>query len=230
MTQPDDTPRDTAHEAEPTPNDDAARADSAGDTSTDTDSESERRSVTDELKATARKVWLAGLGALSVAEAEGTRVFNKLVENGEDFERRNRPKVDEMKARAERAREKASDKIRSLEKKVENAVSSKLQGAGMAAQEQVDELRARIADLEAALSRMTGSDDDAESTDDAASGDAASGDTPSGSAPSGNASSEAAAGADAPRPDATTGSDTGGDAPPPASDAGSNDPDDDRPV
>jgi hypothetical protein len=58
------------------------------------EAEPSRRSVTDDLKHSARKIWLAGLGALSIAEREGTKTFNSLVEHGEHFEERSRPHVE----------------------------------------------------------------------------------------------------------------------------------------
>jgi len=161
---PTDDPQQSADEPQTDENDavDAAENTEADASGAAHDNEGNRtRSVADDVKATARKVWLAGLGALSVAEAEGTKVFNKLVEQGEQFEDRSKPKVEELKARAARTREKTSDKIRSLEKRVETAVSSRLQGAGMAAQAQVDDLQARIAELEAALTRVIGQESEA---------------------------------------------------------------------
>ena len=41
-----------------------------------------------EIRETTHKVWLAGLGALSVAEEEGTKLFSNLVDKGRKFEKK----------------------------------------------------------------------------------------------------------------------------------------------
>ena len=46
-----------------------------------------KRNVQDELKDSAHKVWLAGLGALATAEEEGTKLFNALVKKGEGYDK-----------------------------------------------------------------------------------------------------------------------------------------------
>ena len=111
---PTDDPQQPAVEPQADEGDASADIGSAAPDSAQDHEGSRPRSVADDFKATARKVWLAGLGALSVAEAEGTKVFNKLVEQGEQFEDRSKPKVEELKARAARTRDKASEKITQL--------------------------------------------------------------------------------------------------------------------
>lgn len=46
------------------------------------------RTVPREARESAQKIWLAGLGALAVAEEEGGRLFDRLVEKGLELERR----------------------------------------------------------------------------------------------------------------------------------------------
>ena len=48
---------------------------------------SEKKSP-NELKESVHKIWLAGLGAMSVAEQEGSKLFKNLVEKGEQYESR----------------------------------------------------------------------------------------------------------------------------------------------
>lgn len=127
------------------------------------ESDEARRSVTDDLKQSARKIWLAGLGALSIAEREGTKAFNALVEHGENFEERSRPHVEDLKARAKKARDEASEKLRAVEQKVAARIQ---QGTGVAGQRQVDELKQRIADLEAALERLMRSESEGPADDE----------------------------------------------------------------
>ena len=49
-----------------------------------------KRTLQDELKDSAHRIWLAGLGALAAAEEEGVKVFSRLVDRGRDVESRTR--------------------------------------------------------------------------------------------------------------------------------------------
>jgi poly(hydroxyalkanoate) granule-associated protein len=44
------------------------------------------KSWQDEVRESAHKIWLAGLGALAVAEQEGSKLFSELVQQGEKYE------------------------------------------------------------------------------------------------------------------------------------------------
>ena len=73
-----------------------------------------KSSRTAEVRESAQKIWLAGLGALSVAETEGTKLFKDLVKKGEGFEKRGKRRAssngrqgkveDEGRGRARRRR------------------------------------------------------------------------------------------------------------------------------
>lgn len=69
------------------------------------------KDLTSEVKDATRKVWLAGLGALSAAEEEGSKVFKTLVKRGTEFERRNRPKVKSTVKSARGKAKKVWDKV-----------------------------------------------------------------------------------------------------------------------
>ena len=46
-----------------------------------------KKSMQEDFKDSAGKIWLAGLGAFALAEEEGGKMFKKLVARGEDFEK-----------------------------------------------------------------------------------------------------------------------------------------------
>lgn len=50
----------------------------------------ENEKLADAVLASAQQIWQAGLGAFAVAEAEGGKVFNKLVKEGVDIQKRTR--------------------------------------------------------------------------------------------------------------------------------------------
>ena len=63
-------------------------------------SETPERSLQDDLKDTAHRIWLAGLGALAAAEEEGSKLFSRLVDRGRDVESRGKVEVDKVVDRA----------------------------------------------------------------------------------------------------------------------------------
>ena len=65
------------------------------------------KNLQDELKESARRVWLAGLGALAAAGEEGSKMFSRLVERGRDYEGKGRTTVNEQVNRATSAAEMA---------------------------------------------------------------------------------------------------------------------------
>jgi poly(hydroxyalkanoate) granule-associated protein len=60
-----------------------------------------------DVRESARKIWLAGLGALSVAEEEGSKLFKTLVAQGEKYEGESREAFRNAKKSASQVTEKA---------------------------------------------------------------------------------------------------------------------------
>jgi len=56
-----------------------------------------------DVRESAHKIWLAGLGALAVTEEEGSKLFKTLVQQGERFETENKAKLKEAKKSADQA-------------------------------------------------------------------------------------------------------------------------------
>ena len=131
-------------------------------TKSKTDSTSESRTFQDELKESAHKIWLAGLGALSTAEEEGSKLFKGLVERGEQYENRGRErweevrddvkeKVDEATGKAKKEADQVREKV---EERVEEAVSGALKRAGVPTRDEIATLTKRVDELIATVEKM----------------------------------------------------------------------------
>src|SRR4051812_20838453 len=72
----------------------------------------------DDVREGAHKIWLAGLGALALAEQEGSKLFGELVQRGERYEADVKPKVKEAVSNAQSA---ATDVTAQAKKVAESA-------------------------------------------------------------------------------------------------------------
>ena len=83
------------------------------------------KDVQDKVKETAHKIWLAGLGAFSMAEQEGGKLYRSLIKKGEQYEEIGKERFDKVRdkveAFAETARDKAGEVAGEVEKRAGKA-------------------------------------------------------------------------------------------------------------
>ncbi|MDA8016882.1 MAG: phasin family protein [Thermoanaerobaculia bacterium] len=104
-----------------------------------------------ELKESASKIWLAGLGALQSAEEEGSKLFRSLVEKGEEYESKGRERVetvkDDLGKRVSGARDRASGTVGKIEEHLDEAVSGALKRFGVPTRDEIGTLTKRVEEL-----------------------------------------------------------------------------------
>lgn len=69
------------------------------------------KAATKQVKDTANKVWLAGLGAVAMAEEEGGKLFKGLVGKGKEFEATGREKLEQAQKTVESMAGAAKEKV-----------------------------------------------------------------------------------------------------------------------
>lgn len=114
------------------------------------------------LGESAQQVWLAGVGALARAQAEGSKLFETLAREGAELEqstRRNtRQRVEAMReaveASVDQARERATDTWGRLEKVFEQRVQQALRRLDVPAREDMTSLIERVEELNAQLREL----------------------------------------------------------------------------
>ena len=107
----------------------------------------------------AHQIWLAGLGAVAQAQAQGSKAFETLVNDGLTFQRKGqeeaRQRFEEATARltrmAEGLGEQTAGRMDKLEHVFEERVARALHRLGMPTLQDMADLQARVADLEARL-------------------------------------------------------------------------------
>jgi poly(hydroxyalkanoate) granule-associated protein len=115
------------------------------------DTTNQDKTLQDDLKESAHRIWLAGLGALAAAEQEGTKVFNRLVERGRDFESKGR---DEAKEQFDKARAKAESTWSDVGTKVDEAVAGALHRLGVPTRDEIRNLTQKVEELTAKVETL----------------------------------------------------------------------------
>ena len=109
------------------------------------------KDLTGEMTEAARRIWLAGLGALAAAEEEGSKLFKTLVDRGEEFEKRTRPKV-------RRTVEKAGGKVKDAWEKVGTSFDERVAGVlkrlGVPTRRDLDRLTGQVERLGVAVEKL----------------------------------------------------------------------------
>ncbi len=102
------------------------------------------KNLQDELKESAHRIWLAGLGALAAAGDEGTKMFDRLVDRGRDYEARGR---DEARKQYEEAKSSAEDTWKNWADKLDESVTKALHRMGVPSREEIHNLTRRVEEL-----------------------------------------------------------------------------------
>src|ERR1700760_2662544 len=102
------------------------------------------KKLQDELMEPAHGIWLGGLGALATAEAEGTKMFSRLVERGKDVEARGKDAAadlkEQAKSRVEDAKTQAGNAWSGLGDKVDETLTNALHRMGVPTREEIRSL------------------------------------------------------------------------------------------
>ncbi|MEO8855755.1 MAG: phasin family protein [Burkholderiaceae bacterium] len=122
-----------------------------------------REPLKDSVRDSAQQIWQAGLGAFAKAQAEGTRAFEALVKEGSQFQRKTQSAAEEkmseaasrMSSMASDLSSRASGHWGKLEDIFEDRVARALNKLGVPSAKEVEDLKARMAELDKAVKRQS---------------------------------------------------------------------------
>jgi len=128
----------------------------------DAEQGSGRQDLPKSVLESSRQIWLAGLGAFSRAQAEGMKVFESLVKQGEAVEATTRRAASETAAAARDAAQAKAKEVQQLaggtwdklEKVFEDRVARALSRLGVHTQSDVDRLSERVDALAEAVNQL----------------------------------------------------------------------------
>ncbi len=96
----------------------------------------------------ANEIWLAGLGALSAVEEEGSKLFKSLVERGTTYEKKRKEQMDklwkEVSDKYEKAEDKFEDSFDKAEERIENRMKSIISGLGIPSRKEIQDLSNKV--------------------------------------------------------------------------------------
>lgn len=108
-----------------------------------------------EISESVHRVWLAGLGALSAAEDEGTKLFNALVSRGQKYERTMKKPVDkaagEVKRKVKDVRGRAGKTVKKIERAFDEQIDSALRRIGVPTRKEIAALSRKVEKLTQAI-------------------------------------------------------------------------------
>ena len=110
-----------------------------------------KKDLQTEVKDSAHQIFLAGLGALALAEEEGSRLFKTLVEKGEGFEKRGKKQFDKVSKSVEGQFDSALDQAEGawgkLGRSFDERVAGALQRLGVPSRMEIQKLTKRVEQL-----------------------------------------------------------------------------------
>lgn len=121
--------------------------------------------ILNDVKAYARKIWLAGLGAYNKAGQDSAEIFKDLVRAGESIEKKGKKlvtqqvdaansQIDSVKSSVNGVKEKVEVQLDKIEQSFDSRVASALNRLGIPSHQDVTELSARLDQLSAVLEQV----------------------------------------------------------------------------
>jgi poly(hydroxyalkanoate) granule-associated protein len=124
----------------------------------------EDKQLASAVRTSAHQIWQAGLGAFAKAQEEGGRVFNKLVQEGTDLQKRTRSMAEDKVSEvtdtvtkvADGVSKQASGSWDKLEQVFEDRVARALSTIGVPTQKDIQALTKRVEQLSKAVEQLSG--------------------------------------------------------------------------
>lgn len=125
---------------------------------------SDDKQLAEAVRTSAQQIWQAGLGAFAKAQAEGGKVFAKLVKEGTDLQKRTQAlaegKVSDVAGTVSKVADSVSKQAAGswdkLEQVFEDRVSRSLKSLGVPTQKDIQALTKRVEELNKAVATLSG--------------------------------------------------------------------------
>lgn len=107
-----------------------------------------------DIMESAHKVWLAGLGAVAMAEQEGGKFFSNLVEQGQKMEKKSKQKVDQAKGTVAGVKTIAESYWETFGRTIDDRMTSVIHRIGVPTKDEIEALTKKVQELTVAVDNL----------------------------------------------------------------------------
>jgi poly(hydroxyalkanoate) granule-associated protein len=113
-----------------------------------------KKKVQDDIMNSAHKVWLAGLGAVAMAEEEGGKLFSSLVDKGEKFEGKSIKQVGKARDTVSGMKTVAESYWDTFGRTIDEQVTAVIHRIGVPTKDEIETLTKKVEDLTIAVDNL----------------------------------------------------------------------------
>jgi poly(hydroxyalkanoate) granule-associated protein len=107
-----------------------------------------------DIMESAHKVWLAGLGAVAMAEQEGGKFFSNLVDKGEKLEKKSKQKVEKAKGTVAGMKTVAESYWETFGRTIDDRMTAVIHRIGVPTKDEIESLTKKVEDLTVAVDKL----------------------------------------------------------------------------
>jgi len=113
-----------------------------------------KKELQDDIMESAHKVWLAGLGAVAMAEEEGGKFFSNLLEKGQKLEVKSRKQVEKAKGTVSGMKTVAESYWETFGRTIDEQVTAVIHRIGVPSKDEIETLTKKVEDLTVAVDNL----------------------------------------------------------------------------
>jgi poly(hydroxyalkanoate) granule-associated protein len=112
------------------------------------------KELQNDILESAHKVWLAGLGAVAMAEEEGGKFFSNLLEKGEKLEGKSKKQVEKARGTVAGMKTVAESYWETFGRTVDDQVTTVIHRIGVPTKDEIEDLTKKVEDLTVAVDNL----------------------------------------------------------------------------
>ena len=112
------------------------------------------KEIQNDIMESAHKVWLAGLGAVAMAEQEGGKFFSNLMEQGQKIENKSKKQVEKAKGTVEGMKTVAESYWETFGRTIDDQMTAVIHRIGVPTKDEIETLTKKVEDLTVAVDNL----------------------------------------------------------------------------
>ena len=113
-----------------------------------------KKELQNDIVESAHKVWLAGLGAVAMAEEEGGKFFSNLLEKGQKLEGKSKEQVEKAKGTVAGMKTVAESYWETFGRTVDDQMTAVIHRIGVPTKDEIEALTKKVEDLTVAVDKL----------------------------------------------------------------------------